>query len=241
MKKHNYKNTRKPIKKHRKKNKTRNNKQKGGILGAINSGEKTNKLGAYNVSYKTTMKKGWVSPKIYNIEYLVPNNFLLYKDPNSFLTPTFFVTRNGITFQNCSIMIDKKFVDYFVNINGHWYALIRIYGLINTGVLATWTNTVFYQLNNNLFDLEKNEIIIPDDVVTIVDKSELNIFQRIPQSNNAEIIKLKPEQCRGITDGELYLVLRQFRNEQLINYQVKEEITNSVAQNTFETFIDFFK
>jgi hypothetical protein len=230
--------------------KTKKNKRlKGGLLGAINSGYKNDKPDQQNVSYtKKITKNSWFSSKIYNIEYITPT-FLLLKDPNSTRIPYFNVNldRNGtITKEVSSIQIEvpnstqRKFIEYLVCIDGDWYAMMRLYGLgLNEGVFATWTNTVFFKINNNWFDLKDNSIHVKlnTDVVEMP-LSSLNIFQRVVNlheitNGNQIILKLNTGTYTPITSGDIYYILRQFRNEQLINAGVKEE----AAKGIFKYFI----
>lgn len=240
----------------RKTKKTR--KVKGGLLGAINSGSENPKTNQKNTSYiKKITKNSFFSfsSKIYNIEYIIPNNFLFLKDPSSFLTPYFNVNlfdeaTKKTESKNCSIQIEEpnnntrvKFVEYIININGEWYIMMRIYG-INTGVLATLTNIVFYKLfNNKWINLIDNSIALKTtSEVTITPRSSLNILQKVAniEGENSLILKLSPsllnKNYKAITssDGDIYYVLRQFRNEQLINAGVKQEIIEETAEGFFD-------
>lgn len=220
--------------------KTRKNKKlKGGLLGAINSGYLNNKPNQKNKSYlKKITKNSWFSSKVYNIEYITPS-VLFLKDPNSLKIPYFKVNLNNngkITEEVASFQIEvpnstqKKFVEYFICIDGDWYAMMRIYGLgLNEGVFATWTNTIFFKINNNWFNLTDNSINLKLNTdVILIPLSSLNIFQRIVNlkeitDGNQIILKFNSGNYTPITSGDIYYILRQFRNEQLINAGVKEE------------------
>ena len=212
---------------------------KGGIFGALfgatNSGDEVVKPNADNKSYSMNISKGYFIRTIYNIEYIIPNNFILLKDPNSFFTGRFNVSLNGIK-QNCFIQIENpnngniKFIDYFVGIKNNnvwdWYCMMRIYGLINTEILATLTNTIFYKLNNFFILYNTNTIQFQQGTYDIVDKNDLNLLQKGPlMKDTGTVIKIKKDQnyYYPVTEGKIYEVLRQFRNTQLINAGVKEE------------------
>jgi len=230
--------------------KTRKNRKiKGGLLGAINSGYLNNKPKQKNNSYiKKITKNNWFSSKIYNIEYIIPT-VLFLKDPNSTIIPYFNVNLNDNgkkTEEVASFQIEvpnstqKKFIEYLICIDGEWYAMMRIYGLgLNEGVFATWTNTIFFKINNNWFNLTDNSINLKlnTDVIKMP-LSSLNIFQRVVNiqeltNGNQIILKLSSGTYTPITSGEIYYILRQFRNEQLINAGVKEE----AAKGIFKYFI----
>jgi len=238
----------------KKKSLRRTMRKKGGILGALSVGTKTKKPGADNVSYKTKVtykSSGFFSKKnIYDIEYIIPNNFAVLIDPNSFLTPTFCVyMKSSIDakkpssykkIEACSFQIEEpnnpskvKFIEYFIKVGNDWYAMMRIYGIINTQVFASLNNILFYKLPNNWFVLKKNQIVITSDVVESVDPKKLNILQKITRISDQPIFKLKPMNLNktysAVTSGDIYYILRKFRNEKIINAGVKQEVLDKAV------------
>jgi hypothetical protein len=239
-------------------------RKRGGILGALSVGTRTNKPGADNISYITTVVyKGrfFSSKNTYNIEYIIPNNFILLNDPSSFLTPTFCVymksvdTKKKLSYkkiQDCSFQVEEpnnpsnvKFIEYFIKVDNNWYAMMRIYGLINTGVFASLNNILFYKLPSNWFVLKKNQIIItPSDVVK-VDPKNLNFSQKITLSQDDTILKLNTmnlnKKYSAVTTGDIFYILRKFRNEKIINAGVKQEALNeTVNEPIFKAFNEMF-
>lgn len=247
------------------KNKTRKNRnsqnpQNGGIPSIIelSIGIQQNKPGQFNASYITQVSYkmgGFFSSEktVFNIEYIIPNNFLLINDPNSLKTPVFMIHFDGKP-QNFSIQIEEpnnpsriKFVEYLVKMNNIWYAMMRVYGL-NTGFFAGYTNILFYRLNNKWFDLKTNKIAFSSKDVLKVDPKSLNILQNITRiGDNAPIIKLSPSLLNiknigytAITSGLEFKALQRFRNEKLANAYEKEEAIDEGLEVANKGIFDMF-
>jgi hypothetical protein len=226
---------------HNRRNKKTKKNIKGGIFGAlfgaINSGDKQDKPNQENISYKTVVKKGgWFSSTIYDIEYIIPKNFIAFKNPDSFFTPLFNIHIDKGMVEPYYIQIAEpnnpnriKFIEYFISVNNEWYCMMRIYG-INTGVFATMSNVVFYKLPNQWFDITTNKITIPKTAIEEIDIKKLNTLQKIAIKDSGKIIKLKDNSgYKELRDGEIYLVLRQYRNSQLFNAEAKQEATKKAV------------
>lgn len=210
----------------------------GALKGAFNSGYRNPKSNEENISYITSVKKGFWKPITYTVEYIIPNNFVAFKNPDSFFTPRFNVhLGNTEIASSCYIRIAEpsypkriKFIEYFIlveNTNTQeqtWYAMMRIYGL-NTGFFASFTNIVFYQLTNSWFDLRKNAIILPSSVYELESYDKLNKLQQITLNDTTPKIIRLTSGFTPITNGNIFNVLRQFRNSQIINYDVKKHVT----------------
>lgn len=229
-------------KRHKRNPKKRFRRTVGGLFGAtrdaFNSGDLQHKQGEENSSYIATVTQSsfWKTHAKHSIEYIVPNNFLLLKNPSSFFAPRFQVHIGHGKAEQCYIRVAEpnnatriKFVEYFVRFNGNWYCMMRIFG-INTGLLATWTNVVFYKLKYpNWITVSNNSIHLPADAVIENSPSDLNILQKTAMKNEGKIVQIV-KGLEPVTSGEEYLVLRQFRNGQVINAGVKEEAAKEVGE-----------
>ncbi len=214
----------------------------GGLFGAtrdaFNSGDKQQKQGEENVSYRAVVRQsGWTkSTTDHPIEYIVPNNFVALKNPNSFFTPRFTAHIGGGQAEPCYFRIAEpnrtdriKFLEYFIHLRGDWYGMMRVYGL-NAGLFATLTNVVFYKFTHpSWFHLDNNSLHFPADAVRENHRSELNLLQRIALKDDGRIFQLI-HGYEAVTSGEVYEVLRQFRNGQLINASAKEEMAVTAAE-----------
>jgi len=247
-------NNKKFTKKIRKNNK-KMKKIKGGLFGFFNSGSQNKKENAENKSYTTTIKKGPLFFRtVYNVEYIIPDNVYIFKNPDSFFTPIFnvnLVENDSNTLQKCCIQIEEpgnteriKFIEYFVKVNDEWYAMMRIYGL-NEGLLAAVTNILFYKIDNKWFNLDKNSITFKLDTdVTKIDKDQLNILQKFARfdNSNSTILKIKTELLNKsyfeVTKtnnyNNMFDILNQFRDEQYINYKIKEKAAEEATKGFFD-------
>lgn len=247
-------NNKKFTKKIRKNNK-KMKKINGGLFGFINSGSKNKKENAENTSYTTTIKKGPLFFRtVYNVEYIIPNNLLFLKNPDSFLTPIFnvnLVDKGSNTLKKCCIQIEEpgntdriKFVEYFLKVNDEWYAMMRIYGL-NEGLLAAVTNILFYKIDNKWFNLDKNSITLKLETdVTEIGTDQLNILQKFARidNSNSTILKIKTELLNKsyfeVTKtnnyNNMFDILNQFRDEQYINYKIKEKVAEEATKGFFD-------
>jgi hypothetical protein len=230
-------------KKYRHRHRYRYKTQFGGLINPkriFNSGEEQIKQNQQNTSYLCTEKhNGYV----YFIEYIVPNNFLLLKNPDSTITPKFNINRTE-TYVQIAEPTDNtriKFIEYFINIRDHpddingWYCMMRIYG-INTGLFANWSNVLFYKIPNMWFNLNVNSITIDSTLFTLVDaNSELNVLQKIAKIHSGRVIKLKPNYniYKEIKDGIAFSVLRNLRNGLLANANIKKEALHKIADLLF--------
>lgn len=238
MPKRNSRRTRNKMAKRRQKRRTA--RKYGGIFGALmdatNSGDVQYKTGQENVSYIAKIKRGFSGSSGHNIEYIIPNNFIMFKNPNSFFTPRFTVHigKDGIA-EPCFIRIAEpnspsriKFIEYFIYMGGNWYCMMRIYG-INAGVFATWTNIVFYKFtDNSWFNLTNNSITIPADAIVDQKPTDLNLLQRMAMRDSGRIVQIT-KNIVPITSGDDYYLLRQFRNGQIINASVKQEFAEEAV------------
>jgi hypothetical protein len=182
-------------------------------------------------------QSGWTkSTADHPIEYIVPNNFVALKNPNSFFTPRFTAHIGGGPAEPCYFRIAEpnrpdriKFLEYFIHLRGDWYGMMRVYGL-NAGLLATVTNVVFYKFTHrSWFDLQRNGLHFPADAVRENHRSELNLLQRITLKDDGRIFQLT-HGFEAVTSGEIYEVLRQFRNGQLINASAKQEMAEMAVR-----------
>jgi len=222
---------------------TRKQRIVGGVLGAmrdaINSGDRQIKNGEENTSFVAIVRSSWRKSVENKVEYIIPNNFLLLKTPNSLLAPTFNVHIGNGPKEQCYLRVAEpnnpsriKFVEYFVHLNQQWYCMMRIFG-INTGMLATLSNIVFYRMENpGWISLTNNSIRLPMDAVIENKMSDLNMLQRTVMKDSRKIFQIT-KGLQPITDGDDYKILRQFRNGQLINSSVKEEVGEEVGENVF--------
>jgi hypothetical protein len=196
-------------------NKTKSFRQKG--KGFFNDSE-TTPLNAVNRSFTTTVVLNGQQNKV---DYILPYTFNL-KKVNSILVPSFFVTLESNQPVKCNIKIGRRYVNYLVYINNDWYAIMRIFG-INTGLLASFTSTVFIKLKKNTIHLNKktNAIIFngkEDNNYSILNNTALGGFR----SSKNTLIQIFDDNCIPLNSkDDMFFVLRKFRNEQLVSYRVK--------------------
>lgn len=238
-KKNKYFNSRRKRRKHK--------KQNGGfylfnVKRAFTSGVEQQKPNQENTSYLCTETHNWITGATYFIEYITPNNFVLLKTPDTFITPKFKINGDE-TFVQIAEPSDPsriKFIEYFINIRDHpdsingWYCMMRIYG-INTGYTANLTNILFYKLSYSWFNILLNSITISDSLFTIVDPATLNGLQQFSKINSGRIIKLNPGTYTTIASGSAFEILRSFRNGLIENANIKQE----VIHNMFDLAVRF--
>jgi len=229
------------------KNKIRNKskrKQRGGFINlkrVFNSGIEQRKQNQKNTSFLCKEQDNGIE---YYIEYIVPNNFVLLKNPDSVITPRFII--NDVdTYVQIPEPQDPsriKFIEYFINIRKHpdetvngWYCMMRVYG-INHGLLANLSNIMFYKIPNSWFDLNVNSINIEPSLFTLVNsEQELNVLQKMVKLHSGRIIKLKEDnRYKVIKDGTAFVILRDLRNGLIENARVKQDVLKGVADFVFK-------
>ncbi len=161
------------------------------------------------------------------VTYVIPSNTLLFKNVESSRVPAFnifSVINNQPSYIPCNLKRGKKFINYLVNINNEWYAIMRIFRALNTGIFSAWTNTIFYKFapNSLLFDNNNFNIHFNPDCYTVTKESALGIFR----SDSNYILVFKENCLTPVPRGPIFKLLQRLRNEQIITYGVKNEGVN---------------
>lgn len=156
--------------------------------------------------------------------YIIPEK-ILFKNVESMRVPVFKIllpSTSGYLQTRCNIKLYEKYINYFVFLQGQWYAIMRIFRALNTGVLAAHTNTVFYKFIPNVIlgNPEKtgNIFINPNAYNIIQDDKAIGIFR----SSTATTLDIKPACLLPIESGKDFSVLQRFRNEQIIMFEGKD-------------------
>jgi hypothetical protein len=200
-------------------------KKKGG--GIINDYEITS-LGASNKSFTTTIKLKGISTKII---YIIPEQII--RNVSSILVPMFNIYLNSKETTKCNLKIGNKYIDYFVKIGTEWYAIVRIFGILglNTGVFATMTNKVFFKLNKDsfVFNEQSYEISIDKSKYKILENNATGFFR----SRFNSLLEINSDQFSSVEasdEGNIYYILRKFRNEQIVKEKVKEKAAFKIGE-----------
>ncbi len=154
----------------------------------------------------------------HKIIYVIPSNTLLLKNVDSLRVPAFKIFMNN-KYVSCNLKRSKKFINYLVVINNEWYAIMRIFRALNTGIFSAWTNTIFYKFwpgavifNNVNYSISFNPICY-----TQTKENALGIFR----SDSNEILVFKENCLVKVPRGTIFNVLERFRNEQIISQEGK--------------------
>jgi len=147
------------------------------------------------------------------------------------LAPEFFVKIKGEE-KNCNIKIGDRYINYLAHIESEktWYAIIRLSAFtLNKGMLATFTNTVFYKLDDDVINISDNthDINIDENKYEFEENKAVGFIQK----KSSTVIKLKDNTYTPITskDKPIFYVLRKFRNQQLFSYELKMKATTEAA------------
>jgi hypothetical protein len=193
--------------------------------GGLFDNQETTPPNGVNRSFHTQIQ---LNGKDYEVDYVIPYTINI-KNPNSKRVPAFSANLNGETMK-VSIIINDKYVDYFVKVNGIWYVMMRL-GLLtlNSGLLAAYTNVVFYKLNQGILELESetNQLIfkIEEDSYNELPNTSWGIFR----DSDTRLIQLNKDQWVPVTgNSEEFSFLQRFRNEQLINFGAKASVQDGL-------------
>lgn len=181
---------------------------------------------AYNKTYQTLVTPD--SGKEYTVFFITPQTFL-FNNINATRVPTFIINNE---IQN--IKIKNRYVNYLVRIEGIWYAILRIVFALNTTFFASYTYTIFYKFNNGVikFDENTNNIRINDEFYDKTKEFTLGFFK-----DKTATMLLKETSYEPITDksGDIFYVLRKFRNVQLGSFALKQGAVDSAADTALDT------
>lgn len=179
----------------------------------------------YNKTYETLVTPD--SEKAYTVFFITPQTFL-FNNINSTRVPTFIINNE---IQN--LKIKNRYVNYLVKIEGVWYAILRIVFALNTAFFASYTYTIFYKLNNGVvqFDENTNNITINEEFYDKTKEFTLGIFK-----DTSETMVLKETSYEEITDksGDIFYVLRKFRNVQLASFSLKQGAVDTAADSALD-------
>jgi len=176
----------------------------------------------------------------YSFFYIIPNTLAL-KNIETIKSPKFFIHVDSVEKELTVKITDKRLANCFVKVEGTgqgteqgngWYVVVRLGNFANSGVVANWTNTVFYKLKDGIFNIDKdNKITIKPEACEMT--TSWGIF-----SNN-ESLRIKDEYLTGITskDKPVFDALNRFRREQIVGFALKEY----AAEKGVEAGFDFFK
>jgi hypothetical protein len=206
------------LKKHSKKFSNKSRKQYGS--GFINDKELINPANlSGNRFFQTTTLNQLLT-------YVIPSNTIAFKNVESARVPAFNIfsidpQTNTPSYIPCNLKRGKKFINYLVNINNEWYAIMRIFRALNTGVFSAWTNTIFYKFSPNslIFNPNTFNIHFNPSCYTVTKESALGIFR----SDNNFILVFNDSCLSPITSGPIFKILQRLRNEQIITYGAKME------------------
>uniref|UniRef100_A0A6C0JGG5 Uncharacterized protein n=1 Tax=viral metagenome TaxID=1070528 RepID=A0A6C0JGG5_9ZZZZ len=227
----------KSVKNRNKNNKTKKNKnffRKGGALlkdSEVNPGHK-------NRTFRTPVND-------YDFFYIIPNT-LVFKNIETIKSPKFFIHVDGLEKELTVKITEKRLANCFVKVQGTgqgtdqgtsqhegWYVVVRLGNFANSGVVANWTNTVFYKLRDGIFNIDNdNKITIKPEACEMT--TSWGIF-----SNN-ESLRIKDEYFTGITskDKPVFDALNKFRREQIVGFALKEYATEKGVEAGFD-FLKF--
>lgn len=183
----------------------------------------------YNKTYETLVTPD--SGKTYTVFFITPQT-LVFNNTNSTRVPTFIVNKK---IQN--LKIENRYINYLVRIEGVWYAILRIVFALNTSFFASYTYTIFYELNNGViqFDENENDITIKSTYYETQKEFTLGFFK-----DDTESMVLKETAYKAITknSGDIFYALRKFRNVQLESFYLKQEALYTAADTAVNTAID---
>ena len=149
----------------------------------------------------------------HNILYITPKNVITESAQIPEFTVILPPNENPIP---CKIMIEDKYVGYFLNINDKWYAIMRT---INTGFFAkTEINKAYYLVSNISINIQYNgdgngAIILPPNSYENVNNTT------VLSTSNAKTIRLQNMHFKNITkevDSNIFNVLEIFRNQKIM-------------------------
>lgn len=154
----------------------------------------------------------------HKIVYVIPSNTLVFKDVASLRVPAFNIVINN-NYVSCNLKRRKKFINYLALINNEWYAIMRIFRAINSGVLSAWTNTIFYKFSPGslIFNRTNYNISFNPKCYTQTKEKALGIFR----SDKNMILVFKEECLTVVERGTIFNVLQRFRNEQILSQEGK--------------------
>lgn len=156
------------------------------------------------------------------LTYVIPSNTLIFKNVESARVPAFNIySSNRASFVSCNLKRGKKFINYLVNINNDWYAIMRIFRALNTGIFSAWTNTIFFKFSPNSLFFDKNNFNIQfnPSCYTVTKESAFGIFR----SDSNLILVFKDECLSPVPRGPIFDILQRLRNEQILSYGAKNE------------------
>ncbi len=150
----------------------------------------------------------------HKIVYVIPSNTIVFKDVASLRVPAFNIFMNN-TYISCNLKRRKKFINYLVLINNEWYAIMRIFRALNSGVFSAWTNTIFYKFSPGafIFNSANYNISFNPNCYSQTKESALGIFR----SDKNIILVFKEECLVKVERGTIFNVLQRFRNEQILS------------------------
>lgn len=137
---------------------------------------------------------------------------------------------------NCVIKIEDKYVGCFVFINGHWYAIMRLFGsTLNTEYFArTEKNRVFYKLGGMSVDINTTSGD-GTGVITINEKMYDKKYNKTLLGNSKSptiTIKQDFENINKETgaQGHIFASLQEFRQQKLLGNDAKQEAVSTAIE-----------
>jgi hypothetical protein len=179
----------------------------------------------YNKTYVTYVTPD--SGKEYMFFFITPQT-LIFNNINATRVPTFFINK---TIKN--LKIKNRYVNYLVEVENEWYAILRIVFALNTSFFASYTYTIFYKLNKDVIQFDETENNITINETNYYNKTEFTfgLFK-----DTSDTLLLKETTYTPITknNGDIFYALRKFRNVQLESYNIKQGAMQEGFNNAVE-------
>ena len=165
----------------------------------------------------------------YKLFYIIPST-LGFKNIEEIRSPTFSIVVGGVPQDLVVKITDRRLANGFVNVNnqGWWYAIVRLGNFANSGLLATWTNTVFYKLNPGVLVFSKQGNKLSFDPRSFEVTTSWGLFSSKPA------IQIKDAYFSPVTAGPVFDALNRFRREQIIGFEVKQEAADLAVRGFFD-------
>ena len=174
----------------------------------------------------------------FKLFYIIPST-LGFKNIETTRSPTFSIggvgmgTGGGVGGGARDLVVkitNRRLANAFVNVNNQrWYAIVRLGNFANSGLLATWTNTVFYELARDVLifsETSGNKLSFKAGTYDVT--TSWGLFSSKPA------IQIKDACFSPVTAGPIFEALKQFRREQIISFDVKQEGTELAVRGFFD-------